>query len=166
MEYLFQNLKEIKIVATITNNPNAQGIEKSKSYGINPIIINHKDFKTREDFDEKLVKVIKSFDSNLIVLAGFMRILTPIFTEQVKAINLHPSYLPYFKGSDAMKRSFESDMDFGGVSVHRVTSSLDDGEIIVQEKIIKKGLDFEEYQNQARYLEKKLLLWSINHLLS
>jgi phosphoribosylglycinamide formyltransferase-1 len=149
---------KIEVVSTICNNPNARGIEKSRKYGIEPIIINHKDYSSREEFDKKLVSTIKQKSVNFVVLAGFMRFLTPIFTKNVKAINLHPSLLPLFKGAHAIEESYHSDMKVGGVTVHFVNEELDGGAIIAQ-KCFQKTIDMslEEYERMIHNLEYKLL---------
>jgi phosphoribosylglycinamide formyltransferase-1 len=91
------------------------------------------------------------------VLAGFMRILTPTFTEQVKAINLHPSLLPRHKGLNAIEKSYEDAYDEGGVSVHYVSSELDGGEVILQKRVAKNELSFEAYDKEIRAIEKEAL---------
>ncbi len=148
---------KIEIVGAITNNPNANGIKRAKKYGIEVKIINHKDFKTREDFDKELVKEIEKLQPDLTILAGFMRILTPIFTKNVKAINIHPSLLPLFKGAKAIEESFHSDMKVGGVSVHFVTDELDSGKIIDQECFKKEqGMSLKEFENKIHQIEYEI----------
>lgn len=85
-----------------------------------------------------MVQKIKESGANLTVLAGFMRILSPVFTKNIKAINLHPSLLPLFKGAHAIKESYESDMKVAGVSVHWVSEELDGGMIIAQKAFEKE----------------------------
>lgn len=155
-----------QIVLAITNNPNALGIEIAKAHNIPLEIIDSTNFESREAFDEALVRAVKKADTDLVVLAGFMRILTPIFTDNVKAINLHPSLLPRHKGVDAIRRSFEDQYPEGGVSVHWVSSELDGGEMILQRSIIKAGLDLEAYDNAIRALEKETLSDAIRVVLS
>lgn len=153
----FKNFK-IQVALTICNNPKAYGIERSRNFKIEPIIINHKDYKNREAFDEELVKIIKKADIDLVVLAGFMRILTPVFTSNLKAINLHPSILPLFKGANAIKESFESDMKLAGVSVHFVSEELDGGKIISQKAFEKtKNMSYEDFEEKIHSLEYEIL---------
>ena len=157
--------RETQIIP-ITNRPNAKGIERAKKYGINTTIIDHKEFESRESFDAELVKVIKSFEPSLVVAAGFMRILTPVFTEQIRAINLHPSLLPLFKGANAIEESFKSQMRVGGVTVHWISSELDGGEIIEQECVKKiRGETLEEFQQRIHALEYTILPKSIKYIL-
>ncbi|MBN2721643.1 MAG: phosphoribosylglycinamide formyltransferase [Campylobacterales bacterium] len=157
---------DIEIALAITNNPNAGGIEVAKTHDIPLEIIDSLPFQTREAFDEVLVKAIQKAGVDLVVLAGFMRILTPVFTDNVKAINLHPSLLPRHKGVEAIRRSFEDEYLEGGVSVHWVSGELDGGEIIVQKTISKSGLDFEAYDKIVRRLEKEVLSDAIRVVLS
>ncbi|MCF6172641.1 MAG: phosphoribosylglycinamide formyltransferase [Campylobacteraceae bacterium] len=149
---------KIEVVATICNVPTAKGIEKSRNFGIEPIIINHKKYKNREEFDMQLVDAIVKSGAELTVLAGFMRFLTPIFTKNIKAINLHPSLLPLFKGGHAIQESFESDMKIGGVTVHYVNEELDGGSIIAQRCFQKDDkMSIEIYEKNIHDIEYKLL---------
>lgn len=159
MRYILENMhqKDLEVVATVTNNPNAKGIEIAKSYSIPVEIINNKDYPDRESFDKKLVSTVKKYSPDLTVLAGFMRILTPVFTKNVKSINLHPSLLPRHRGLNAIEKSYEDEYSEGGVTVHWVTSELDAGEIIVQRSIPKIGLSYEEYYQKIRTIEKEAL---------
>lgn len=159
------NTTTIEVALTITNKSNAKGIKYSKEYDVEPIIIDHTLFSSREEFDQQLVATIKEHNIELTVLAGFMRILTPIFTSQIKAINLHPSILPLFKGENAIKKSYESDMRLGGVSVHFVSEELDGGKIIAQEAFQKKEMNLEEYEAKIHEIEYKILPKSIIYIL-
>ena len=164
--YLLENLdKRYKIVVALTNNPDAKGIDIAHEFGIECIVINSKEYKEREDFDREVVSALSSYDLDLVVLAGFMRILTPIFIESFKAINLHPSLLPRHKGLRAIERSYEDEYADGGVSVHFVSSELDGGEIILQKSISKENLSFDEYNRVIRDIEKEALLEAIYRVL-
>jgi phosphoribosylglycinamide formyltransferase-1 len=158
--------KETQIIP-ITNQPNAKGIDRAKKYGIDTIVLDHKEFESRESFDAELVKIIKSIEPSLVVAAGFMRILTPVFTKQIKAINLHPSLLPLFKGANAIEESFKSQMRVGGVTVHWISSELDGGEIIEQESIKKRrGERLDEFKQKIHNLEHTILPKSIKYILN
>lgn len=158
MENIIKTLhdKKIKVVKTITNNSNANGIKRAKKYNIPTIIIDNKNFDSREDFDKELVSELKKDNLDLVVLAGFMRILTPTFTDNIKSINIHPSLLPHFKGAKAIERSFKSDMKEAGVSVHDVTTELDGGEIILQESFKKEDMNFTEFEKRIHEIEYSL----------
>lgn len=149
--------KECTIACAITNNPEAEGIAHAKCYSIPLIILNHKPFASRKSYDTQLVKVLHAFEIELCVLAGFMRILTSVFTSQMKAINLHPSLLPLYKGSNALQRSFEGPEKECGISVHWVDETLDGGAVIMQQKFDKTALDFESYEKKIKAAEHELL---------
>lgn len=160
------NNTHLQVALTLTNNPNAYGIQRAQKYGLTSVIIPHKDFLTRQSFDEKIVEVIKAHDINLTVLAGFMRILSEVFTTNVKAINLHPSLLPLFKGANAIKQSYESDMKVAGVSVHEVSKELDGGAIIDQIAFRKENLSFEEFEEKIHQIEHEILPQAIIKILT
>ena len=155
------HLKECEVVFALTNNPEAEGIAIAQAYGIPYGVVEPKNFDSREDYDAVVVDTLKRYTPELTVLAGFMRILTPVFTEQVKAINLHPSLLPRHKGLKAIEKSYEDEYDEGGVTVHFVSAELDGGEIILQKTLAKKGLSFEDYDTQIRTIEKEALAEAI-----
>ena len=149
---------KIEVVCCICNKKDAGGIEKAKKYGLDTVLINHKNFEDRENFDKELVNVIKQSEAELVVLAGFMRFLTPYFTQSVKAINLHPSLLPLFKGAHAIEDSYNSPMKVGGITVHYVNEELDGGEIIAQECFSKeKSMSLKKFEDKIHALEHELL---------
>jgi phosphoribosylglycinamide formyltransferase-1 len=111
------------------------------------------------------VKTLQVFNPDLTVLAGFMRILTPVFTDNVKSVNLHPSLLPRHKGLNAIEKSYKDEYPSGGVSVHYVSSELDGGEVLLQKEVSKEGLTFEEYDTKIRSIEKEVLIEAIHKVL-
>lgn len=153
--------KYYEVVLCLSNNPNAGGIKRALKYGLKTKILPHKDFKNREDFDAALVDELQKSGAKLCVLAGFMRILGPSFCEQIRAINVHPSLLPLYKGANALKESFEGVQPMVGASVHFVSEELDAGKIITQEGFLKEGLSFKEYEKKLHELEHKLLVKAI-----
>lgn len=150
-----------EVVLCICNNKNAFGIQRAEKYNLKSMIIDHNNYTKREEFDEVLVNEIQKSKIDLTILAGFMRILSPVFTQNIKAINLHPSLLPLFKGANAIKQSYESDMKVAGVSVHWVDESLDGGEIIAQKAFEKKNLSFKEFEDKIHILEHQILIQAI-----
>ncbi|SFV68571.1 Phosphoribosylglycinamide formyltransferase [hydrothermal vent metagenome] len=164
--YLLNTLhgQGFEIVVAITNNPLAGGIAIAKNHNIPLEIIHATEYKNREDFDKELVAVLEKYQANLTILAGFMRILSPIFTTKIHAINLHPSLLPKHKGLHAIEKSYADDSDRGGVSVHYVNETLDGGKIIVQKSIAKKALSFEDYDSKIRSIEKIALKEAIKKI--
>ena len=168
LKYILDNLhnKDLEVVVAITNNPNAGGIKFAKEYNVPLYIIDSKLFKNREGFDTKIVEKLQEYSPNLTILAGFMRILTPIFTDNIKAINLHPSLLPRHKGIEAIERSYADSHQFGGVSVHWVNSELDGGDIILQKSVDKSNLSFDEYEAEIKQIEKIALVDGILKIIS
>ena len=150
-----------EVVVALTNNPNAEGIEVAKAASIPLEAIDPKAYESREAFDAVVVERLQQYSPDLTVLAGFMRILTPVFTEQIKSINLHPSLLPRHKGLKAIEKSYEDEHSHGGVSIHYVSSELDGGEVILQKEVSKEGLSFEAYDEKVRSVEKDALVEAI-----
>jgi phosphoribosylglycinamide formyltransferase-1 len=165
-EYLIQNLpSDIRITLALCNNPSANGISIAQAHNIPVLVVDSSQFKTRELFDETLVYALKEANVDLVVLAGFMRILTPVFTKNIKSINLHPSLLPRHKGTNAIAKSYHDEHLEGGVSVHYVTDELDGGEIILQRSVSKDGLSFDEYYEEIKKQEKAALLEALCQVL-
>lgn len=158
--------EHIKVAAAITNKKEAKGIEKLRPYGIPVDIIDHKDYDSREAFDQELVNRIGYYQPDLVVLAGFMRILTPVFTRHIKAINLHPSMLPHFKGAKAIEQSYEHPDKPAGVSVHWVSDELDGGSLISQQELPRiAGESFDSFKNRIHLLEYELLPRTVINIL-
>ena len=157
---------KIEVVCCICNKKDAGGIEKAKKHGLDTILLEHQNFQDRESFDKELVDIVNNSGAELVVLAGFMRILTPYFTQNLKAINLHPSLLPLFKGAHAIEDSFNSPMKVGGITVHYVNEELDGGEIIAQECFKKeRSMTLEIFEEKIHALEHELLPKTIVNIL-
>jgi phosphoribosylglycinamide formyltransferase-1 len=168
LAYILEHLhnKELEVAVALTNRPNAGGIAFAKEHGVSVEIIDSKAFDSREVFDAQIVKTLERYEPQLVVLAGFMRILTTVFTDNIKAIYLHPSLLPRHKGIQAIERSYADEFSVGGVSVHWVTSELDGGEVILQREVSKVGRDFEAYETEIKRVEKLALTEGILKVLS
>lgn len=123
-----------KIMAVISNRPGVKGLDRASAADIPNIVIDHRAFKSREEFDQHLAEVITSFTPDLVVLAGFMRILTDGFVNQFigKLINIHPSLLPSYPGLNTHQRAIEAGDSTAGATVHFVTPELDGGPAILQ----------------------------------
>jgi phosphoribosylglycinamide formyltransferase 1 len=123
-----------EIVLVASNNPDAAGLEIARAAGIETEVVNHRDFDDREAFEEALDSTIKLYGARIVCLAGFMRILTPWFTERWRdlLINIHPSLLPAFKGLHTHERALEAGVRIHGCTVHYVRPEMDDGPIIGQ----------------------------------
>jgi phosphoribosylglycinamide formyltransferase-1 len=123
-----------EVAAVISNRPDAGGLALAREQGIAAEVVDHKQFASREAFDEALAAVIDGHQPALVVLAGFMRILTPGFVAryQGRMVNIHPSLLPAFPGLHTHQRAIEAGCRFGGATVHQVTAELDFGPILDQ----------------------------------
>jgi phosphoribosylglycinamide formyltransferase-1 len=125
----------IKIV--ISNNSDAFGIARARKYGINVAILNNRDFKSKEDFDSELIKILEKNDVELVIMAGFMRILTPVFLKAFsrRIMNIHPALLPSFPGLHGQKQALDYGVKFSGCTVHFVDEGVDTGPIIIQSAV-------------------------------
>lgn len=134
------------IVLMVCDNPKAFALERARKAGIPVVLVPPKLFVSREAYEKVLVSVLKSQAVDLVVLAGFMRILTPVFVRAYRGriVNVHPSYLPDFKGAHAIRDAFNAGVKSTGVSVHVVTEALDAGPVILQERIPVSRADTEK----------------------
>lgn len=124
----------IDLVGVISNRPNVLGLERASNAGISSLVLDHKAFADRETFDRALMETIDSFKPDLVVLAGFMRILTAEFTNHYlgRMLNIHPSLLPKFQGLHTHQRALDAQEKYHGVTVHFVTAELDGGPAAIQ----------------------------------
>ncbi len=124
----------VKIAAVISNNPAATGLAIARRRGLVAETVDHHDFSSREAFDAALAARIDHFAPDLIVLAGFLRILTDVFVQRYPArmMNIHPSLLPAFPGLDTHRRALAEGVKIHGCTVHFVTPRLDHGPVIIQ----------------------------------
>lgn len=145
-----------KIVLVISNKADAYGLERASKAGIPTVIIHHKDFETREAFDQALDHAIKQSKAELVCLAGFMRLLTPWFNQEWhdRLINIHPSLLPAFKGMHAQQQALDAGVKITGCTVHFVRPETDSGPIIAQAAVEVKANDTLESLS-ARIREKE-----------
>jgi phosphoribosylglycinamide formyltransferase 1 len=123
-----------RVAAVISNRADAAGLAWAKAQGLPTASIEHRQFATRDDFDHALMLQIDKFEPSLVVLAGFMRILTPAFVSHYtqRLVNIHPSLLPAFTGLHTHQRAIDAGCQFAGATVHRVTAELDVGPILAQ----------------------------------
>ncbi|MDO4705803.1 MAG: phosphoribosylglycinamide formyltransferase [Comamonadaceae bacterium] len=125
---------QAEVVAVISNRADAAGLQKAREAGLATQVVEHKSFPTREAFDAELARAVQAYDPALVVLAGFMRVLTPVFVQpfERRLINIHPSLLPAFPGLHTHQRALDAGCRFTGATVHWVTPELDAGPIIDQ----------------------------------
>lgn len=126
-----------EICVVISNNPDAGGLQRAAAAGIATCCINHRDFDSRESFDAALVTELEQREVDLVILAGFMRILTPVFINPFagRLLNIHPSLLPKYPGLDTHRRALEAGDKEAGVTVHFVTRQLDGGPPVLQARV-------------------------------
>ena len=134
-----------KIALVVSDNKDALALERAKKSGIETLVLNKKDFKGREAFDKEIVRNLKAKDIGLVVLAGFMRLLSPYFIKEYKnkIMNIHPALLPAFKGTEGIKDALEYGAKVTGPTVHFVDEELDHGPIILQRAVEIRGDDTE-----------------------
>jgi phosphoribosylglycinamide formyltransferase-1 len=124
----------VRVAAVISNKADAGGLAFAAAQGIATAVLDHRAYASREDFDGALAKQIDHFSPDLVVLAGFMRILTPDFVAHYagRLLNIHPSLLPAFPGLHTHQRAIDMGCKFAGCTVHQVTAELDHGPILAQ----------------------------------
>lgn len=148
---------ELSVV--ISNVPDAAGLERAKQRRIDTLVLDHRDkaqFASREDYDRELARHLKARGVGLVCLAGFMRVLTATFLNEFPnaVVNIHPSLLPAFPGTNAQYQAWEHGVKWTGATVHLVTAELDGGPIVLQETVpVKDGDDVDTLA--ARILERE-----------
>ncbi len=152
----------IKICAVVSNKDNVKGLERAQAHNIPAIVLDHKQFESREAFDQRLKEIIDSQEPDIVVLAGFMRILTEKFTRHYEGrmLNIHPSLLPKYQGLDTHKRAIEAKDAKHGATVHFVTAELDGGPPIIQASVDIAPSD-DESSLAAKVLKKEHLIYPL-----
>lgn len=125
---------DARVGIVLCNNPEAYAIERCRKHGICATIINHHEFPTRESFDLKAVELLKAAGVQLVVMAGFMRILSPVFFRSFpqRIMNIHPALLPAFPGIHVQQKALDYGVKFSGCTVHFADEGVDTGPIIIQ----------------------------------
>lgn len=136
----------VDIRAVVSDRPQAGGLAIAESLGIPATALSPKSFADREAYDTALTQLVASYQPRLVILAGFMRILSPVFIDAFagRILNIHPSLLPLYRGLHTHRRALQAGDDSHGVSVHFVTQELDGGPVIVQARIAVRPGDTEE----------------------
>ena len=137
MQALLEAEFEMDRITVISNNPNAEGLEIAKKYGVETVVLDHRIFPDRQAFDSALAERIDTCQPKLIALAGYMRILSDRFVHhyQGRLMNIHPSLLPAFPGLGTHARALQEGIKIHGCTVHFVTLQLDHGPIVIQAAI-------------------------------
>jgi len=151
-----------RIAAVISNEPDAFGLTRATNAGIHAEVLDHRQFPDRETFDRKLITRIRSFDPDLVVLAGFMRILTHLVVDPLsdRLLNIHPSLLPKYRGLHTHRRALEAGDSQHGCSVHFATMELDGGPVILQ-ATVPVHPDDDPGSLAARVLKKEHVIYPL-----
>jgi phosphoribosylglycinamide formyltransferase-1 len=125
---------DAKIEVVLSNKADAYGLVRAKNYGIATEMLDHKQFPSREAYDQAVVDILRARGVELVVLAGFMRLLSPVFVKAYsnRIMNIHPALLPSFPGLHVQKKALEHGVRFSGCTVHFVNEECDEGPIIIQ----------------------------------
>ena len=123
-----------EIGVVISNDPEAYALQRARECDIHAVVVDHRDFPNREDFDRRMVDILKTYRVELVVMAGFMRLLTPLFlnTFPMRIMNIHPALLPSFPGIHAQQKAVAYGVKFSGCTVHFADEGVDTGPVIIQ----------------------------------
>ena len=157
-----------KIRLVLADRKEARALKLAEAAGIEAVFINPADFSDRELFDKECLKYLEKFSIDLVVLAGFMRILSPAFVRayEGRMLNIHPALLPAFRGSRAIKEAWEYGVKVTGVTVHFVEDDYDSGPVILQEAVkVEKEDTLESLEEKIHKVEHKLYPKVIKDLL-
>ena len=132
-----------EVALLVCDNPEAFAVQRAVRSGVPSVVLSPQLFKSRTDYEKFIVRILKNQKVTLVALAGFMRIFTPYFVNAYrnKILNIHPSYLPAFKGAHAIEDAFRAKAKETGVTIHLVTAKVDDGPIVAQTKVRVLGSD-------------------------
>ena len=162
LQALIDNFKEeesiVDINCVISNKKDAFGLERAARAAIDNHFVDHTKFKNRATFDQELIQILDGYSPDLIVLAGFMRVLSEVFVEKYlgKLINIHPSLLPKYPGLETHKKVIENEDTHHGVTIHYVDKTLDGGPICAQSEIEVTTEDVNALQEQIHKIEHEI----------
>ena len=162
----FESDETVELSCVLSNKKDAYGLKRASEANIDNFFVDHTNFASREDFDRELIETLEKYKPDLVVLAGFMRILSPLFVNKYsgKLINIHPSLLPKYKGLDTHKRVLDNNEEYHGVTVHFVDNTLDVGPICAQSSLKIETTDIDELQKAIHELEHELYPWVISQI--
>lgn len=149
----------VNVSLLVCDNPRALVLQRADKFKIKAVLVERKEFVSKTDFEKKLVEHLKENNIELVVMAGFMRILSPFFISQYKdkILNIHPALLPTFKGAEAVKDAFNYGVKVTGVTVHFVDEQTDHGPIILQQPVaIDESDTLESLETKIHKVEHKL----------
>jgi phosphoribosylglycinamide formyltransferase-1 len=163
---------DLEIAVVLSNKEDAFGLTRARNHGIHTIVVKHGDFSSREAFEEKIIDLLEELDVDLVVLAGFMRVLTPLFVNHYhhRVMNIHPALLPSFAGIHAQQQAFDYGVRFTGCTTHFVDEGTDTGPIILQAVVpvlpddTVDSLASRVLKEEHRVFPESLRLWSQDRL--
>ncbi len=158
-----------RIVLMVTDNQNAYAIVRAERLGVPYLFVDPKAYSSKQDYEKVLVRELKRFSVDWILLAGFMRILSPYFVNRFRKriLNIHPSLLPAFKGAHAIRDAFEYGVKVTGVTVHFVDEGVDSGPIVLQKAIeIKEHETLEQLEKRIHKVEHRIYSQAVNLVLT
>ena len=150
------NIEAANIAVVLSNKPDAYALERALKHNIPVEVVDHKEFESREDFEAEIILRLEEYDIELVVLAGFMRILTSFFVGKFKnrIINLHPALLPSFPGIHSAKQALDYGVKVTGCTVHFVDDGVDTGPIILQATVPVEDADTEDTLLEKIHMEE------------
>jgi len=167
---IIDNCKHVKVTEMITDNPSALSLTRASKANIPSLILVQPEQQAREAYCEMLAKLISHLDPKLIVLAGFMKILTPNFFDyfdENQIVNIHPSLLPKHKGTNTHQRVLDAGDEEHGITIHYVTEELDSGPVLWQSSYFVEPEDTAEtLKEKGHKLEHKWYPWVIDHIVT
>jgi len=154
----FQKDESINVSCVVSNKKDAYGLVRAEKAKIDNYFVDNKNFSSREEFEQAVINILDKYEPDLVVLAGFMRILSELFVNKYKnkLINIHPSLLPKYKGLDTHRKVLENQDDYHGVTVHFVDNTLDGGPILAQTRTPVETQDIKELEAKIHELEHEI----------
>ena len=154
----FKRSELVEVCCVISNKEDAYGLKRASKEQINNHFLDHSKFNSRKDFERGLIEILEQYNPDLIVLAGFMRILSDLFVNKYigRLINIHPSLLPKHKGLNTHEKVIKEKDEFHGVTVHFVDNTLDGGPICAQSSFRVETQDINELQEEVHKLEHEI----------
>lgn len=160
IDAIAEGVLEARLSLVISNKASAAGLDRAHRAGVETLVVNHREFATRDEFDERLARELTARDVELVCLAGFMRLVGPPLLDAFPGavLNIHPSLLPAFPGLEAQRQALEYGVRVSGATVHLVTTELDGGPIVAQRPVEVRGDDTIDTLS-ARILEQEHRLY-------
>ncbi len=155
---------EAEICCLVVNNPGCGAQQKAERHGIASVVLNHRDYASREDLDRALIETFRSQGVEVVVMAGWMRIVTPLLIDafQNRLINIHPSILPSFRGMDAVGQALRAGVSLTGCTAHLVTEEVDAGAVICQAAVpVLAGDDTASLSARIHVQEHTMYPWAV-----